>query len=142
MAGAVEPELRAEIKRPGAARRDELSEALLWHWAAEHNAHDWNDCGEDNDATGPGDIPCRTCAEIADMREAAAAEVERLLHKRRGVKSVILLQDNTPIVERLSSLAQYIGKLKAKKELQRKREEGDRAKRDRAALSSREQGSA
>ena len=76
-----EPELRPEIKHPGAARRDELSEALLWAWAAEHNAHDWNDCGEDNDATGPGDIPCRTCAEIADMRDTAAAEVGRLLRE-------------------------------------------------------------
>jgi hypothetical protein len=58
---------------------DPLREALMWAWAAEHNAHDWNDCGEDNDATGPGDIPCRTCAEIADMRDTAAAEVGRLL---------------------------------------------------------------
>ena len=80
----VTPKRRPEIARSGAARRDELSEALLWSWAAEHHAHRFGEfCDEDNGATGFGDIPCRACAEIADMREAAAAEVERLMKEMR-----------------------------------------------------------
>lgn len=77
---AVAPDRHPDIAHSGAARRDELSEALLWHYAAESNVHhlgEW--CDEDNQATGPGDIPCRRCAEIADMRNAAANEVVRLL---------------------------------------------------------------
>ena len=62
---------------------DPLREALLWFHAAENHAHRLGWCDEDNGATGPGDIPCRTCAEIADMRNTAADEVERLLGEMR-----------------------------------------------------------
>lgn len=86
----VEPEQNPDICRPGAARRDDLGEALLWLYAAEHNAHtpdpDW--CDTDNGATGPGDIPCSECAAIADMRETAEDAVIGLLVAIRGGYSV------------------------------------------------------
>lgn len=77
----VEPEQNPDICRPGAARRDDLGEALLWHWAGSHRLARLA-------RLGPWHVMGRQerieFNQVMAMRVAAAARIAELLEVADG----------------------------------------------------------